>query len=49
MLYKSTKFKFIYTSNSDALWCAIYGIPIGHTSATSDWLLVYTIYPTDNV
>ena len=33
-----------YIYNGSVLWWAIYIALVGHTIATSDWLLIYTIY-----
>ena len=38
-----------YTYNGGPLWWVIYRIPIGHISATTDWLLIYTIVTMSNV
>ena len=38
----------LYIYNGGALWWSIYNILIGHMSATTDWLIVYTGYSMVN-
>ena len=38
----------LYIYNGGTIWWSIYRIPIGHMSATYEWLLMYTIYTVDD-